>query len=86
MISKQEAIAITLADIKSRGEEIDSICSEEEVRLELSTKLSNRQEVDDVYVVKYYIPWGLDFVSIYVDLSAHTGEIYDRTGPAPYRV
>jgi hypothetical protein len=85
MISRQEAITITLADIQHRGEEIDSICSVEEVRFELAAKLRGRQEVDDVYTVRYHIPWGLDFVSIFVHLSAHTGEIYDRIGPAPYR-
>ncbi len=85
MISKQEAIAITLADIQRRREEIDSICSEEEVRFKPAAKLRNRQGVEDVYTVRYSIPWGLDFVSIFVHLSAHTGEIYDRIGPAPYR-
>ena len=72
MISRQEAITITLADIKRRGEEIDSICSVEEVRFEHAAKLRGRQEVDDVYTVRYHIPWGLDFVSILCgNISTH---------------
>ena len=85
MLTPQEAITIVLADIQRRGEAIDSICSHAEVRLELAAPLRNRQGVDDIYVVHYSIPWGLDGVSIFVELSVYTGEIYDRIGPAPYR-
>jgi hypothetical protein len=87
MITVEDALKIAQEDITYRKEAGAKLCDHSQVRFQEKAVLDGEKhggKVDDIFVVWYEIPWGLDVVLVFMDISANTGEIYNRIGPASY--
>lgn len=84
MITREEALNIAREYLKKKNREFTYLCSIEEIKHyenESIRSYDDREIVDNVWSILYYMPWGLEEKSIYISISEKTGEVYGSLGP-----
>lgn len=87
MITVLQAVKAVEDDLLRRGEKYLSIAAPEEVSYQENWLIAKPMTKDlraIVFLVRYKIPWVLEYEEITAQVSAETGEVLARLGPANY--
>lgn len=83
MITKEEAHKIVKEYLEEKEREVLELCSIDDVFLKENKEVGygdKKGEIDDQWIVFYYMPWGIEEKAVYVNISATTGEVYGSMG------
>lgn len=84
MISKVEARKNVIAYLEERNRDYQDLDSVTKMGLERQAKISwgeHAGKVDDLFVLSYEMNWGVETRTIFVSVSATTGEVLYSRGP-----
>lgn len=84
MISKVEVRKNVIAYLEERNRNYQDLDSVTKIRLERQQEVrwgQHKGKIDDIFVLNYQMSWGLEMRSIFVHVSATTGEVLYSSGP-----